>query len=104
MGVAVFCSLILSIFRAAKEVLPGRRKERHRPHGSADSVWPLALGGVPQDDPEADGRQVLVLQTLRHNDPLTRAAPLSEREVGVGKSGGVGGKEPGRCLGAVSQP
>jgi len=55
---------------APQEVLSGQSEERHSSYSGADPVRALALGGVPQNDPEADRRQVLRVFTLENTNVL----------------------------------
>jgi len=84
----------------AESLLSGRGEERTGAHGRSD---PVALSGVPENDPQEDGRQVLVLSRLGQNESPACAPSLPEHEAGRDEDGSVGGKKPGGCPDIVSQ-
>jgi len=60
---------------SAQEVLPRQSEECAGPHSSADLHRPLKVGGIPQEDQETAGRQVLVLPRASPDVPVS-CSPL----------------------------
>jgi len=59
-----------------QEVMPGQDAELSGAHGGPDPHGTLAVCCLPQADPEASGRQLLVLSRTGQDHTLARPTPL----------------------------